>query len=97
MVNKQISNYLEKGYKASGIKGTLHYCYIVKRMNIQKAAGIGIVDYYYKQAGDYFQAMGKMDKVQKVKLETKEVFISEPSATKITRLKPINLEDLINE
>lgn len=97
LVNKQINSYIGKGYKPSGIQGTLHYCYIIKRMNIQKANGIGIVEYYYKQAGEYFNALERMEKVQKVELTTKEIVIKEPVATKLTRLKPIALEDLINE
>lgn len=97
LVNKQINNYLDKGYKPSGIQGTLHYCYIIKRMNIQKANGIGIVEYYYKQAGDYFMAMGRMEQVQKVEITTREVIISEPTAEKLTRLKPIALEELMDE
>ena len=97
LVNKQINSYIGKGYKPSGIQGTLHYCYIIKKMNIQKANGIGIVEYYYKQAGEYFNALERMEKVQKVELTTKEIVIKEPVATKLTRLKPIALEDLINE
>lgn len=97
LVNKQINNYIDKGYKPSGIQGTLHYCYILKKMNIQKANGIGIVEYYYKQAGDYFNALGKMETVQKVEIKTKEVVIKEPVAEKLTRLRPIALEDLIDE
>lgn len=97
LVNKQINNYIEKGYKPSGIQGTLHYCYIIKRMNMQKANGIGIVEYYYKQAGEYFNALGKMEQVQKVELSVREVVINEPTVEKLSRLKLIPLEELIDE
>lgn len=97
LVNKQINNYIDKGYKPSGIQGTLHYCYFIKKMSLAKANGIGIVEYYYKQAGEYFNAMGRMEKVQKVEIKTKEVQIFEPKAEKLTRLKPIALEEIINE
>lgn len=97
LVNKQINDYLAKGYKPSGIQGTLHYCYIIKRMSMGKAKGIGLVEYYYKQAGEYFNALGKMNITQKYEYKVKEVVINEPTTYKLTRLKPIAMEELINE
>jgi hypothetical protein len=97
LINKQIKQYLDKGYKPSGIQGTLHYCYSIQKMNFTKAHGIGIVEFYYKTAGQYFQAMGRMGKEQKVENTIREVVISEPVSTKMTRLKPIPLEDIIDE
>ena len=94
MVSKQIASYQEKGYKLSGIRGTLHYCFEIKKMDKSKSLGIGIVEYYYKQAGEYFRAVGRMDEEQKFEYTCEEITIPTPQADRMTRLKTINMEEL---
>ena len=56
LINKQIKDYTEEyKYTYSGILGTLVYCYEIKKMDITKAKGIGIVPYNYEDAKNYFQ------------------------------------------
>lgn len=56
LINKQIKDYInEYKYTYSGILGTLTYCYEIKKMDITKAKGIGIVPYNYEDAKKYFE------------------------------------------
>lgn len=55
LINKQIKDYVAKGYSVSGILKSLVYFYDVKGNSIDGSnGGIGIVDYTYQDAYNYY-------------------------------------------
>ena len=96
MVGKQIKNFSDDyEYTLSGIKGTLYYCYEVKKMNINMAQGIGIVPYYYNEAKNYFEKVEKQRLnigVDFTPYNKKSIYIKSP---RVSVLKPTeSLDDL---
>lgn len=58
LVNKQIKNYHDSlGFSYSGMLKSLKYAYEIKKNNLGKAQGIGIVQICYQQAFDYYYAL----------------------------------------
>lgn len=65
LVDKTIKKLVEENkYTYSGIMGTLHYFYVVKKNPIDKAnKNIGIVPYVYEEAKNYYAAIYKANEV----------------------------------
>lgn len=58
---KQVDEYLKNGRTCSGIRNALRYWYEIKGNDISKSGGgIGIVDYIYDEANDYFEHKEKI-------------------------------------
>lgn len=91
LVQKQIQRFrIEKNYSYRAIKNTLYYFYIVRGNSpSQSKGGIGIVEYVIEEAKQYFQAMARLQEVNKEKLEqgyeiqVREVHITEPKVDRM--------------
>ena len=93
-INKQIKDYIEKGYSYKGIRMTLIYWFETKGNSIDKAnGGIGIVPYTYEQALTYWRSIweaqqrNKIIQVEKIETPVREIHIPIPERKpmKITR------------
>lgn len=76
MINRQIKSYkAEYKYTYSGMQQTLKYCYEIRKLDITKAQGIGIVPYQYQNAYNYFYEiwLANQNNDKKLKLEDYEV------------------------
>jgi hypothetical protein len=96
VVTKQIKNYVDGyGYSYSGIHGTLYYCYVIKKQEINKAEGIGLVPYYYNEARRYWlQVDGAKNQQLNIKIDKKIVNITSPKLKPLIKNKPLTLEEL---
>lgn len=55
LIYKQIKDFVEEyKYTYSGMRGTLVYSYEIRKLDIGKARGIGIIPYNYEEAKNYF-------------------------------------------
>jgi len=84
-INRQIKDYIEKGYSYKGIRMTLLYWFDVKGNSIEKANnGIGIVPYTYEQALVYWKSIWEAQQrnqeiqVAKFEIPTREIHIPIP-------------------
>lgn len=58
LINKQIKNYkTEMNYSYSGMLKSLIYAYEIKKNDITKAKGVGIIPYTYKDAFNYYYSL----------------------------------------
>ena len=96
VVTKQIKNYIDNyGYSYSGIHGTLHYCYVIKKQEINRAEGIGLVPFYYNEARRYWlQVDGAKNQSLNFKIEKKTININSPQLRPLIKQKPLTLEEL---
>jgi hypothetical protein len=97
MVGRQINQFqTDYKYTLSGILGTLHYCYNVKKIGFDKAQGIGIVPYYYKEARKYFEAIEKGRANSSELLDTKHIVvnIAPPRSEVIRKINEIQWEEI---
>jgi hypothetical protein len=96
ITTKQIKNYIDEyGYSYSGIHGTLYYCYNIKKQEINKAQGIGLVPYYYNEARKYWlQVQGAKTQNLEFRIERKTIRITPPEAKPLMRSKPLSLDEL---
>lgn len=97
LVNRQLNSMFDKGMNYKGIYYTLKYCYEVKRMSFSSGkGGIGIVEYLYKEASEYYgrisEAKSKVKDIE-INKEYREVKISSPSKDSFCT-KEIDLESL---
>jgi len=93
-INKQIKDYIEKGYSYKGIRKTLQYWFEIKGNSIEKAnGGIGIVPYTYEQALTYWRGIWEAQQrnqqtgVAEITIPVREIRIAPPERKpmKITR------------
>lgn len=97
MIAKQIKDMKERGLKESGILKTLQYIYEIEEMKVMEDKGIGLVEYKYEDAKNYFmkkaeirKSVADFDTVG----ETIVVVRKNGFDEKIMK-EPINMEDLI--
>lgn len=55
IIGTQIKKYKDEGMTYYGMYYTLKYFFVIKKNNIEKSAGIGIIPYQYKKAQSYFK------------------------------------------
>lgn len=80
LIKKQIDNfYQEKQYSYKSILFTLKYFYEIKKGDITKAKGIGIVDYVYEEAKNFYK------NIEEIKKKNQNILINNNS-------KIINIE-----
>ena len=96
VVTKQIKNYIDNyKYSYSGIHGTLYYCYAIKKQEINKAEGIGLVPYYYNEARRYWlQVQGAKQQDLQFRIDKRRVTIQSPILKPLVKSKPLTLEEL---
>lgn len=97
VVGQQIKNFqAQYKYTLSGILGTLHYCYNVKRMNPSRAQGIGIVPFYYKEARSYFENIekGKINSSELLQNKKISINIAPPKSHPFIKINEIKLEEI---
>jgi hypothetical protein len=96
VVTKQIKNYIDNyNYSYSGIHGTLYYCYAIKKQEINKAEGIGLVPYYYNEARRYWlQVNNAKNQDLTFRIDKRKVTITSPLRNPLIRSKPLTLEEL---
>ena len=82
LVNKQIKKFKEKnGYSYSGMLKSLIYFFEVKGNSIEKSKGIGIVEYTYQDAFQYYYNLYMAQEANKNKTlftQIKEIIIKPP-------------------
>jgi len=97
MIGRQINQFqTEYKYTLSGILGTLNYCYNIKKMRSEKAQGIGIVPYYYKEARDYYKAVeqGRINSSEILDTKKTTVYIYPPTSQILKKINEIQLEEI---
>jgi hypothetical protein len=96
VVTKQIKNYIDTyKYSYSGIHGTLYYCYAIKKQEINKAEGIGLVPYYYNEARRYWlQVQNAKNQDLEFRIERRTVTIKSPELKPLAKNQPLTLEEL---
>lgn len=102
LINKQIKNFTtEKQYSLSGILKSLAYFYEVKGNSVSGSnGGIGIVEYCYQDAYNYFYSLFVAQQANKDKVftqEIKEISFNPPKMTFGTKYKFFDLEDVSDE
>lgn len=95
LINKQIKNFTkEKSYSLSGILKSLIYFFDIKKNNTDKTnGGIGIVEYCYQDAYNYYLGLYLAQQANENKVllnQVKEITIPIPSA-RGTKQKLIDL------
>ena len=98
LINKQIKTFHdEKGYSYSGMLKSLTYFLDIKKNTIEKSnGGIGIIEYCYQAAYDYYLAifLAQQNSNVEYKQTTKEYVIPLPKARGIkNRLLEWSIED----
>lgn len=68
IIGTQIKKYKDEGMTYYGMYYTLEYFFIIKKNDINKSAGIGIIPYQYKKAQDYYKNINNIY-TQKAKVE----------------------------
>ena len=101
LINRQIKTFTaEKGYSLSGILKSLMYFYEIKGNNISGSnGGIGIIEYCYQDAYNYFYSLFIAQQANKDKVlqtEVKEISIKPPKP-KGTKKKFFDLGDGFDE
>ena len=100
LIMKQIKTFHEKGFTTSGILGTLVYFYEVQKGSVAGTnGGIGIVEYTYEDAKNYYNNIQKAQEANANKTlltQIKEIIIKPPKA-KGTKRKFFNIEELEDE
>jgi hypothetical protein len=100
LINKQIKQFQSKGYTLSGILKSLVYFYDVKHNTIEKSnGGIGIVDFIYNDARQYYYNLFMAQQANKDKIfskEEKEVIIKPPKM-RGTKQQFFEIKDWDNE
>lgn len=80
LINKQIKNYkTEMNYSYSGMLKSLIYAYEIKKNDITKAKGVGIIPYTYKDAFNYYYSLWEANQ----KNENKTI---EPPVDKVIKI-----------
>lgn len=105
LINKQIKNYIkDKGYSLSGILKSLIYFYDVQGHDISGSnGGIGIVDYTYQAAYNYYynlfiaQNQNISKDINNITSKTKEITIPLPKINLPKRLFKFLDEEVENE
>ena len=102
LINKQIKNFTtEKQYSLSGILKSLIYFYEVKGNSVSGSnGGIGIVEYCYQDAYNYFYSLFVAQQANKDKVftqEIKEISFNPPKMTFGTKHKFFDLEGVSDE
>lgn len=97
LINKQIKEFHEQGMSYSGIYKTLYYFYTIKNQKLGKAKGIGIVEYTYEEARNYFKEMFDIEQnnanIDKPVLEKVKIIIAAPKAKPTRKRKVIKLKN----
>ena len=100
LINKQIKDYIVKGYSVSGILKSLVYFYDVKGNNIDGSnGGIGIVDFCYQDAYNYYLSLYLAQQANQNKTllnQIKEIIIKAPTM-RGTKQKFFDLGEYENE
>jgi hypothetical protein len=97
LVGKQINQFqTEYNYTLSGILGTLMYCYNIKNMKPERAQGIGIVPYYYKEARNYYKTIeqGRINSSEILNTKKVIVQIHPPRSEILKKINEIQLEEI---
>jgi len=96
---KQIKDFEENHqFTIQGIHMTLKYFHEIEGNEVIEGTGIGIVEYVYKNARDYFAKMGRITRnASEVSFENNEVTIYSVQHKKKQRKKYIDMERLLNE
>lgn len=92
----QIDKFKQKGFTPYGILMTLKYAYEIKNMDLDKArGGIGIVEYLYKDAHDYWITVETANKNNKnIKFDDKIVKVNIKYITPMQeQMKLFNMEE----
>lgn len=84
-IYKQLKDYIEKNhYTYSGIHKALIYHFEIKKGDISKAnGGIGIVEYVYQQAHDYYRSIWLAQQKNESKIEEIKNYLPEEKVIKI--------------
>jgi hypothetical protein len=97
LIGRQINQFqTEYNYTLSGILGTLNYCYGVKKLRPEKAQGIGIVPYHYKEARNYYKTIqqGRANSSEILDLKKVVVTIAPPRSEIFKKIHEIQLEEV---
>lgn len=91
MVGKQISSMKKQyNFSYSGMKKCLQYVYEIKKLDIQKASGVGIIPIFYNEAYQYFydiwQAQQKNATIGNLTMT--ETVVTIPSPERIVKKRP---------
>ena len=97
IVGKQIKSFeTDYKYTLSGILGTLHYCYSVKKIKFTSSQGIGIVPFLYKEAKKYFQTVERGQENSNIAIDYKKISVNikSPKSYLLKKIDEIQLEEL---
>jgi hypothetical protein len=97
LVGKQINQFqAEYNYTLSGILGTLIYSYNIKNLKPERAQGIGIVPYYYKEARNYYKTIeqGRINSSEILDTKKITVCIYPPTSQIFKKINEIQLEEI---
>lgn len=76
IIGTQIKKYRDEGMTYYGMYYTLEYFFIIKKNDINKSAGIGIIPYQYKKAQNYYKNISNIY-TQKAKVEQENTHFKE--------------------
>lgn len=95
-VQQQAKRYQsEYGYTLHGMARALYYVHQVKKMDFDKAEGIGIVAYYYKEATKYYASLNQAKKNAQGSVEYPEIRVEiNPPEKQIKKKKLLELDFL---
>ncbi|MFS0643770.1 hypothetical protein [Siminovitchia sp. 179-K 8D1 HS] len=94
---KQIKEFEDThGYTLKGMEMTLRYFHEIKQEPVLKGAGIGIVEYFYNEARDYYTNLSKIrESNSKVNYDNnEEIIYIKPPKHKSRKLKQIDIGGL---
>lgn len=95
----QVKKFKEQdGFKYPGIEATLYYIVEVKKMELTRKYGIGLVPNYYEEAKAYFEEYTQRLQTEKVTYKTVTVKLKKPVyVNEYRQKKMINMEELLND
>ena len=77
LVGAQIKRYKDEGMTYTGMRLTLEYFFSIRKNDLSKSRGVGIIPYVYDQARNYYMKLEK-DKMRKAEIESTQ---TEPKQT----------------
>lgn len=95
VVGTQIKKYKNEGMTYMGMYYTLVYFYKVKKNDVNKGAGVGIIPYQYKKAQQYYETVDNIY-TQKAKIDAMDVLPTKQTENIITITQKPNKKKLID-
>lgn len=98
LIKNQIKKYVgaDYNYTFSGIMGSLDYFFNIKKNDIHKSKGIGIVPYIYDEAKQYFTNLNNIENKNKdidLKNKTIKIIIKKPKRQPIKKIYELEINN----